>query len=819
MPGKYVCIHAHFYQPPRENPWIDEVEIEESADPFHDWNSRITRECYEPNSAARVLRGGKILEIVNNYEKISFNFGPTLFNWMERHEPEVYQKIQEADRASIEKRNGHGNAIAQVYNHSVMPLNSKRDMETQIIWGMKDFEHRFGRQAEGIWFAETAVNRESLLLAARQGIKFTILAPNQARRIRPLKADAEWKPAEGMLNTTMPYLYRPDDSSEIALFFYDGAISHAIAFEGLLKDGVELGNRLFAAFDDKKERKTTANRLVHVATDGETYGHHHRFGEMALAAALEIIEAKKTVRLTNYGEFLENNPPVMEVDIRDNSSWSCAHGVERWKSDCGCSDGGMPGWNQKWRAPLRNALNRLKDELDNMFEEGLSRLIKSPWDARNHYIDVIVNRDEESINDFFKSHVKKTLTASQVTELLKYFEMQVAAMKMFTSCGWFFADVSRLESLQLLKYAARAIELAQEVSLLNLEDRFLTALSKAKSNLKDSGTGLDIYEKHVLPMKLDPRQIAAHWLISGVLQKEREPETRIYSYNLELLDSNTEESIDSLLTVGMLRLTSTVTLESRQLVFCLLRFGGHDFNCSIRPFLETGIYLHLKDELLHTFRRHSMPEMIHAVEKHFGQKYYTIKALFDDERRKLVRQLLTDHIDRFGDAYRTLFEKNSKLMEFFVDVNVPIPEECRIAAKYVFEKRLDAIFTEPEGNHNNLKALDDTLKESNRWNIRLNYHTLHDNALNYLEHHINKLCDEKDGESAKIVEETMQQLKLHNITLDIWRLQKLLYPFYKAAGDSENKLYPAVSTTAGFKALFKIFGFAEIAEKKEKAGA
>ena len=813
MYGKYVCIHAHFYQPPRENPWLDEVEIEESADPYHDWNQRIARECYDPNSTARVLKDGKIRDIVNNYEKISFNFGPTLFSWMERHEPEVYEKILDADRLSSEKRNGHGNAIAQVYNHSIMPLNSKRDMETQVIWGIKDFEYRFGRQTEGIWFAETAVDRESLLIAARHGIKYAILAPNQAKSIRPLKPESQWESSDGKLDTTMPYLYRPDDKSEIALFFYNGELSHSIAFDGLLKDGMELGRNLLSAFGPIRDKDKKENCLVHVATDGESYGHHHKFGEMALAAALEVVESDTKVNLTNYGEFLERNPPVMEVEIHENSSWSCAHGVERWRSDCGCTDAGRPGWDQKWRAPLRNALNMLKGELDNLFEEGLSRYLKSPWDARNDYIEVIVNRGEKSVNRFLERHAKNNLSPQQVTETLKYFEMQVAAMKMFTSCGWFFADVSRLETLQVMKYAARAIEISQELSLLKLEDRFLNELSKAKSNIKDFGTGADIYEKLVQPLKMDHRQVAAHWLISGMLKKEQKSEALIYSYRLQLLDSTLEDYMDTVFMTGIVRLTSTNTLESKKLVFCLLRFGGHDFNCSIRPYLEERKYLHMKNDLMDAFKRHSMPEMIHTVEKHFGRKYYTIRALFDDERRKLVKQLLTDHIARFGEAYRELFEQNSKLMDFFADVDVPIPEEFRIAAKYVFEKRLNKIFTNPEKNHDNLKDLAGIIKETGKWDIRLSYKLLHKNAVAYLEYHIKKLCNEKVNDSLKIVEETMWYLESNNVMPDIWTIQKLLFPFYQAADDKESELYACLESTPGFEKLFKLFGFADRTEK------
>ncbi len=374
MPKRNICIHAHFYQPPRENPWLEEVEREKSAAPFHDWNQRITRECYATNGTARILKEGKIYRIVNNYEKISFNFGPTLLSWLERHEPDVYRMILDADRASVNARNGHGNGIAQSYNHSIMPLNSRRDKETQIIWGIRDFQHRFGRKPEGMWFAETAVDSETLMLAAKHGIKFTILAPRQAEKIRLLEPAGEWTDADDSLDSSKPYLFRgAGGEDEIAVFFYDGPLAHSVAFGGALHNGLFMGK------DFLKKAGKTQGGLLHIATDGESFGHHHRFGEMALSAAIGVIESAGKAILTNYGKYLEEHPPAYEVKIVENSSWSCEHGVERWKADCGCSTGNGPGWNQKWRAPLREGLNNLKERLDDVFEKEASRYLRSPW--------------------------------------------------------------------------------------------------------------------------------------------------------------------------------------------------------------------------------------------------------------------------------------------------------------------------------------------------------------------------------------------------------------------------------------------------------
>ena len=342
--NRYICIHGHFYQPPRENPWLEAVEQQESAQPYHDWNQRITAECYARNGASRVLDSdGRIREIVNNYSKISFNIGPTLLSWMEAKDPDAYRAILEADRLSLERFSGHGAAMAQVYNHIIMPLASTRDKRTQVIWGIRDFERRYRRRPEGMWLAETAVDVESLDIMAEQGILFTVLAPHQARRAKKLTEKRAWDPAdEENIDLRRPYLCKLPSGRTIAVFFYDGPVSRAVAFEGLLHNGESLANRLLGAFD----RHGSGNQLVHIATDGESYGHHHKFGDMALAYALYYLEQNNRAKLTVYGEYLEKNLPQYEVEVVENSSWSCMHGIERWRDNCGCNSGGKPGWNQ-----------------------------------------------------------------------------------------------------------------------------------------------------------------------------------------------------------------------------------------------------------------------------------------------------------------------------------------------------------------------------------------------------------------------------------------------------------------------------------------
>ena len=470
MKDAFVAIHGHFYQPPRENPWLEVIETEESAHPFHDWNERITVECYRPNAHARILDGkSKILEIINNYSSISFNFGPTLLPWLEKYFPWVYQTILEADRESL-KRFGHGNAIAQVYNHIIMPLANERDKETEVLWGMADFEKRFHRKPEALWLPETAVNYATLRTLVKYGMRYLILSPFQASRARPFGGKKWAEASQGRIDTTQPYRCFIQDASGkklldqfIDIFFYNGIISKEVAFGDLLKDGNAFCNRFAQFYQESKERP----QLIHIATDGETYGHHMKFGEMALAYALDKGFPAKGFELINYGSFLKRFPPVDEVEIDEGpkgegTSWSCSHGVGRWKENCGCSTGGKPGWNQEWRKPLREALDLLRDELSRVFEKEGEKIFQNVWEARNGYIEVILNRSAEAIKKFFDQYGTKSLDEKGRIKGLKLLEIQRHALQMYTSCGWFFNDLSGIETIIVLQHAARAIQLAEE---------------------------------------------------------------------------------------------------------------------------------------------------------------------------------------------------------------------------------------------------------------------------------------------------------------------------------------------------------------------
>jgi alpha-amylase/alpha-mannosidase (GH57 family) len=512
-----LIIHGHFYQPPRENPWTGVVDSEPGAQPFHDWNERIHAECYQPNSAVRIIDAKTNQEVVvNNYEQISFDFGPTLMSWLERQHPETYARILEADAQSAGKHGGHGNALAQAYNHTILPLSNERDQRTQIRWGLADFRYRFNRDAEGMWLAETACNDDVLGLLIDEGSRFVILAPQQAQRVRgrtgipacpdpstSADADNDWLDVTGgKIDTTIPYgfLHRDGSGRSIAVFFYDQGLAHGIAFGQSLASSAVLVDRLAGAVtrDDRH-----AGSLVSVATDGESYGHHHKFGDLCLAYALEIDAPARGFIVTNYGEYLDQNPPAAEVEINhgiegEGSSWSCAHGVSRWIRDCGCETGGEPGWNQTWRRPLRKALDLLRDEAATQFEETRGKLFVDPWVARDDAITLILDQ-QASREAFLSRHAPRELTREEEKRSLLFLELQRNALLMYTSCGWFFNDISGIEPVQILKYASRVIDLMDQLGLPSQREQFLQILAEAKSNRPEIGNGAEIYERLVEP--------------------------------------------------------------------------------------------------------------------------------------------------------------------------------------------------------------------------------------------------------------------------------------------------------------------------------
>ncbi|MBV9082404.1 MAG: DUF3536 domain-containing protein [Acidobacteriaceae bacterium] len=713
---KYLCIHCHFYQPPRENPWLEQIELQDSAYPYHDWNERISAECYGPNLAARILdEQQRITRIVNNYSKISFNFGPTLLSWAAEHGPETYKGILEADKQSQKNFSGHGSAMAQAYCHPILPLANSRDKKTQIRWGFEDFVSRFGRLPEGMWLPETAVDLESLELMAQAGLSFAILAPHQAKSIRPLDGDAAWQDVTGSkIDPTRVYLLKTQSGRSINLFFYDGPISQAVAFEKLLDNGEKFAFRLLGAFSESRPWP----QIMHIATDGETYGHHHKHGEMALAYALDYIESKRLAKITNYGEFLEHNPPEWEVQIYENTSWSCVHGIERWRSNCGCNSGRL-GWSQEWRRPLRDALDWLRDAVNPHYEELGATLLSDVWAARDSYISVVLNRSPEVRQRFGQEHFRRELSRPEEVIVWKLMELQRHAMLMYTSCGWFFDDLSGIETVQVIEYAGRVVQLAEQLFGNCFEQEFLQRLSLAHSNLPEYGDGANIYKRYVKPSIIDLEKVGAHYSISSLFAPYGE-RTDVFSYSVKRLDYHTVEAGKMRMALGQARFTSKITQESEILTFWVVHFGDHNVAGGVEPFDGSADYQDLLEKINESFARVDIPEVVRLLDKRFG-KTYSLRSLFRDEQRRIVRSILSDTVAEAETAYLQLYEDHAALMRFITRLGTPMPREFAAAMEYAINSLLRRACSNDELDGERIQSL---LREAQASNVTLDRTTL-----------------------------------------------------------------------------------------------
>ena len=675
---RYICIHGHFYQPPRENPWLEAIELQDSAYPYHDWNERVAVECYAPNANSRMLDDeAKIINIVNNYSSMSFNFGPTLLSWLVEKMPQVYQAILEADAKSQNKFSGHGSAIAQVYNHIIMPLANERDKRTQIRWGISDFEYRFGRKPEGMWLAETAVDTQTLEILSEFGIRFTILSPFQAKRYRHIN-NGEWEDGtNGRIDPSTPYSLQLPSGRSISIFFYDGPISQAVAFENLLEKGELLANRLLGAFSENRPFP----QIVHIATDGESYGHHHTKGDMALAHAMHWIEKNSDVKLTVYGEFLAKHPPEFEVEIQENTSWSCPHGIERWQSDCGCNSG-KTNWTQQWRTPLRESLNWLRDSLIPEWENDIQELIKDPWQTRDDYIAVILDRSKENLIEFLLDHGTHELSEEERVRALKLLELQRHAMLMFTSCGWFFDDISGIETVQIIAYAGRVIQLAEELFERAIENTFLEKLDAAVSNVPDHNNGKNIYEKWVKPSVTDWKQVVAHYGVSSLFRDFSDSE-KLYCFEINKLGVDNWSAGKAKLIVGKVQVRSEITLSTQDFCFGFLHFGDHNVNGGVSQFPSNDDFQKIKNEIHNAFQKADFPEIIRIFDRGFGGSTYSLKSLFRDEQRKVLHSLLQSNISEAGEVYRRMYEDQLPTIRFLADLRVPLPQALRTAMEFV----------------------------------------------------------------------------------------------------------------------------------------
>jgi alpha-amylase/alpha-mannosidase (GH57 family) len=727
---RFVCIHGHFYQPPRENPWLETVEAQESAAPYHDWNDRITAECYAPNGASRITnKQDEIIRIMNNYARMSFNFGPTLLSWLQEKAPRTYRMIVDADKFSAQRYSGHGSAVAQVYNHMIMPLASPRDALTQIRWGIADFESRFGHKPEGMWLAETAVNRSVLDLMAQEGIKFTILAPVQCARVRrlaipvgtasnanldPVAAaaaapDAWTQTPSANVDPTHPYLINLDEGRSITVFFYDGPGSRAIAFEGLLNSGENFGSRLLAGFHPASPGDPEVAQLSHVATDGESYGHHHKHGEMALSYAMHWIEEGQQAKLTNYGEFLEKFPPKWEAEVAEDTSWSCAHGVERWRSNCGCN-GGKPGWNQEWRAPLRESLDYLRDATAPLAEQLSTGLLKDLWAARDAYIHVVLDRSPASIIRFFADHAARHLSETERTTALELMELERHAQLMYTSCGWFFDEISGIETIQIIAYAGRVLQLAAKLfgeAGAALEPKFLEILARAKSNVPEMGDGAEVYRRYVTGMRIGLEQVGAHYAISSIFRNYPE-HGELFCFDVHRESQEIFNSGRGRVALGRALVYSRITEENEEICFAVLHLGDQNLSAAVRAYnsadkAEVEAFATFSTDISTAIRRANLPEVIRLIDRFFGETAYSLTSLFADEQHRILNTILNQTLSEMEESLRKIYEDHASLMHFLTESGMTAPPALATAARFAINASLRRAFESEQFDPNHIE--------------------------------------------------------------------------------------------------------------------
>ncbi len=734
--GVYVTVHGHFYQPPRENPYLDAIERQPSASPYHNWNERIHHECYRPNAFARVLNHqGEVVGIVNNYEYFSFNIGATLMSWLERYDVEVYQRILEADRKSCDRLNGHGNAISQVYNHIIMPLANQRDKYTQIRWGKQDYISRFGRAPEGMWLAETAVDSATLEALISEGIRFIVLAPSQAQRCRTLPKDeqpiSEWYEVGGsQIDPTRPYrCFLPGGNPNheyIDIFFYDGPISRDMGFSDALYNADHLAGRIGQAV--RGDHRPA--QLISVATDGETFGHHKGGTEKTLAYAFLHEFPQRGWTVTNFAHYLSLNPPSWEVELKPVTAWSCAHGVDRWQDDCGC--GGEGGWHQKWRRPLRQALDWLRDQLIKVYEETGKQLFRDPWATRDEYIQVVRDRSVANVSRFLARHQNHKLTAAEQVDALRLLEMQRHALLMYTSCGWFFEELSRPEGTQILRYASRALELAGDVAGVQLEKGFLKRLAQAPSNVDLFRHGSEVYRQLVATAQINFKQVAAQYAITSLLGRQEGDKNhpagkRVYCYSTQQLDYQMQRMGSLTLAVEQLRLVSEITWESEHLVFAVLHLGGWDFHCCIQPFTGRRAYSQMKEKVFEALQQASAAHTIRAMTQMFGDQSFSLQNLFAEERHRIMKLLSQETLTRLDQLYSQVYRDNYGVLMAFHRDELAVPQELQVAAEIALGHRCQSLVRsleqeigEAELSLHHLTELEAVATEAKHLRCRLN---------------------------------------------------------------------------------------------------
>lgn len=667
-----LVVHGHFYQPPRENPWTEEVPVEPSAAPSHDWNERITGECYRPNGWARVVDDhGRVRSVVNNYRHLSFNVGPTLLSWLEAHHPDVAARIVDGDRD-----HAGGGGIAQAYNHMILPLANDRDVRTQVRWGLADFAHRFGRPAAALWLPETAVNDAVLAVLVEEGVGAVILAPGQAAAVRPLDAGADtpWTDVDGgTIASGVPHRWRHPDGGELSLVFYDGPLSHDLAFalSGLTSQAL-IGRVRDAAADGTP---------VVVATDGETFGHHHRYADRSLAYAFTHEAPANDVRVLTLATLLEEVPATHEARVHE-SAWSCAHGVGRWKADCGCSTGGEPGWNQAWRAPLRAALDLLRDHGNEVFERRGTDAFVEPWAARDAYIDVLLGAT--TTDDFVAVWGRPGVDPVEALTLL---EAQRQALLMYTSCGWFFNDLAGIETVQVLRYAARLLDLFDELGEPGPIDRFLEVLGTARSNRPEEGSGVDLWSRHVLPSRVDDRRVVAHLALLDLLEQRTSSGT---VGGHEVVDHQRKQRRRGALVgvAGRIDLVHRRTRRASSHVYAAVRLGGLEVVGAVRPAdadRDDGCFAALLDAVA---RGDRITGVLRVIDEGFGPVDFGLDAALPDAAGDIVASAADELAERFASALEGLWIDNRDVLASLATAGRPLDSELRAPVEVALGRRL-----------------------------------------------------------------------------------------------------------------------------------
>lgn len=716
-----LVIHGHFYQPPRENPWTELVEREPGASPFHDWNERIHAECYRPNAFARISdTHGRVERVVNNYARLSFNFGPTLLNWLERHQPETYRRVVEADGESALRRGGHGNAIAQGYHHAILPLCNERDRRTQIRWGLADFRRRYQREAESLWLPETACDDATLEALIEAGLRYVILSPYQAEAVRP-SGSKEWQNvSDGRIDTTVPYKYLHRDGSgrSVAVFFYNGQIARGIAFEGLLASSHGLLGACARAAGG-------GARIVSVATDGESYGHHFRFGDRCIAYALEVEAERQGLRVTNYGEFLDDDEPTHEVRIKagldgEGTAWSCAHGLGRWMRDCGCNVAAPGGWNQRWRTPLRAAFDLLRDDLAPKFEEECGKLLRDPWLARDEYVELLTPGGSKHHEEFLLRHAARVLSDEERVRSLTLLEAQRAAMTMYTSCGWFFNDISGLEAVQTLRYAGRVVETMEALGLAPPIAAFLETLAEAKSNQLERPTGADIYLRTIAQSRVTPQRVAAHVAICNLIEpEEHESECESAGYSYRKLDFRKQRHGRVTLETVRLALEEAATGRRHEFALAAMHFGEIDYYCALRPFRSLQEFEETAAKLWSHLRTASLPVLLRVAQSEFGPEEFGLEALLPQGQGHLSRNVFGKLVARFMEEYEHLYEGNRRVIERLQEIGFQPPRELRLAAELTVGLRLEREIRGQRRGAGDYSAATEIARDAARYGYRI----------------------------------------------------------------------------------------------------